>query len=153
MVWSFTFVNGFESIIQGPCVCHSHGRRIMAQISLALMSLCPAGCGLEDKGEYSGSWKWKGFRFSPIYLCQLYRKDTFGLKTPLCSAMIDCVILGVIFHKIELKSWILNYESLFAQCPFSGAGLEISLEESCCFLPPSELSPVSCGEKGCPEPL
>lgn len=48
---------------------------------------------------------------------------------------------------------MLNCENLFAQCPSSGAGLEMSLEESCCSLPPSELSPVSCGGKGCPEPL
>lgn len=48
---------------------------------------------------------------------------------------------------------MLNYESLSSQCPSSGAGLEMSLEESCCALPPSELSPVICGRKGRPEPL
>lgn len=48
---------------------------------------------------------------------------------------------------------MLNHGNLFALWPFSGAGLEMSLEESCCSVPPSELSPVSCAGKGCPEPL
>lgn len=73
---------------------------------------------------------------SHIYLCPLYRRGAFDLKTPPCYVMIDCAILGweLISHKIQLKR--LNSEllkSLFAQCPFSGADLEMSLEESCHF--------------------
>lgn len=147
MVWSFTFINGFESIN------HRFATAMEGELWLRSPWL--------KFSVFSWLWTWRQRwifrvmtvkryqRFSPIFPCQLYRKDTFGLKTPLCKAMIDCVIFGVFFRKMQLKSWMLNYQSLFAQCPFSEAGLETSLEQSCCSLPPSELSPVSCGGKGC----
>lgn len=31
---------------------------------------------------------------SHIYLCPLYRRGAFDLKTPPCYVMIDCAILG-----------------------------------------------------------
>lgn len=60
--------------------------------------------GLKTKVNIQGHESEKVSDFLLFIFASCTEKTHLGLKTPLCSAMIDCVILGVIFHKIELKS-------------------------------------------------
>lgn len=119
MVWSFTFINGFESINHGFAT------------ALGLNSLCSAASGLEDKGEYLGSWQWKGIRDFLLFILASCTEKTLLDRKLLCARQWLIVLYWeLFFRKNQLHSWMLNYRSLFAQCPFSGAGLETSLEES-----------------------
>lgn len=54
MVWPLIFINGFESIKQSWCICHSHGRRIMAQLSLASFLCLELALDLKTKGNIQG---------------------------------------------------------------------------------------------------